>query len=185
MFYGLHTDTRGLSRGSSPADEAVYIKLLRRLDRAKLVEVEQAGLPRAHFGALCRGLQVARIYGHSVVADLGQMHRPDLMAEMADLLIRLEGTRAALCLGRYGGILYLSLRTVPLGRDAGLLIQEIVLPFGKAGGHGLMAGGQVPLEGQEVESLLDEIEHRFLAVMGDANKEQSLLIEGVATHGHP
>ena len=28
MFYGLHTDTRGLSRGASPADEAVYIELL-------------------------------------------------------------------------------------------------------------------------------------------------------------
>jgi nanoRNase/pAp phosphatase (c-di-AMP/oligoRNAs hydrolase) len=181
MFYALHTDTRGLSRGASGADEAVYVELLKHLDRAKLVQVEQAGLPRSYFGSLFRGLQVARIYGQSVVADLGQMERPDLMAELADMLIRLEGARAALCLGRYGGMLHLSLRTVPLGRDAGLLIQEIVPPFGKAGGHGVMAGGQVPLDAQDVESLSAEIEHRFLTVMGDADKRQSLLIEGMAT----
>jgi hypothetical protein len=106
------------------------------------------------------------------------------MAEMADLLIRLEGARAALCLGQYGAMLHLSLRTAPLGRDAGLLIQEIVPPFGKAGGHGLMAGGQVPLDGREVESLLADIEQRFLTLMGDADKAQSLLAECIATHSH-
>lgn len=184
MFYGLHTDTRGLSRGASLADEAVYVQLLRRLDRALLVQVEQAGLPRAYFGALCQGLQAARLYGQSIVADLGHMHRPDLIAEMADLLIRLEGARAALCLGRYGAMLHLSLRTAPLGRDAGLLIQEIVPPFGKAGGHGLMAGGQVPLDGREVESLLAKIEQSFLTLMGDADKAESSLVEGVRTDPH-
>ena len=144
MFYGLHTDTRGLSRGASPADEAVYVELLAHLDRARLVQVEQARLPQAYFGALCRGLQAARFYGQSIVADLGHVHHPDLMAEMADLLIRLEQARAALCIGRYGATLHLSLRTTPLGRDAGLLIQEIVPPFGKAGGHGRWPAARFP-----------------------------------------
>jgi nanoRNase/pAp phosphatase (c-di-AMP/oligoRNAs hydrolase) len=182
MFYGLHADTRGLSRGASPLDEAVYVELLGRLDRALLIRVEQAGLPQVYFSALCRGLHAARIYGRSVVADLGQMHRPDLMAEMADLLIRLEGARAALCLGRYEDALYLSLRTVPLGRDAGLLIQEIVLPFGAGGGHGLIAGGKITLNGQEVDSLVAQIEQRFLALMGDAGQPQSLVAEATLMH---
>jgi nanoRNase/pAp phosphatase (c-di-AMP/oligoRNAs hydrolase) len=177
MFYGLHADTRGLSRGASDLDEAVYVELLGRMDRASLIRVEEAGLPRVYFSALCRGLHAARVYGRSVVANLGQMHRPDLMAEMADLLIRLEGTRAALCLGRYEDVLHLSLRTVPLGRDAGLLIQEIVLPFGAGGGHGLMAGGQVTLDGTEVDALVAEIERRFLTVMGDAEHGHALLVE--------
>ena len=65
-----------------------------------------------------------------------------------------------------------------------MLIQEIVSPFGKAGGHGLMAGGQVSLDGRDVESLLAEIEQRFLTVMGDADKAQFSLTEGVAKHLH-
>jgi nanoRNase/pAp phosphatase (c-di-AMP/oligoRNAs hydrolase) len=44
MFYGLQTDTRGLARGASPVDEKVYMRLLRLLDRKKLIQVEQAGL---------------------------------------------------------------------------------------------------------------------------------------------
>jgi nanoRNase/pAp phosphatase (c-di-AMP/oligoRNAs hydrolase) len=179
MFYGLHADTRGLSRGASDLDEAAYVDLLGRMDRALLIQVEQAGLPRVYFSALCHGLEAARVCGGSVVADLGQMHRPDLMAEMADLLIRLEGTRAALCPGRYEGVLHLSLRTVPLGRDAGLLIQEVVGAYGAGGGHGLMAGGQVSLDGKDVDALVAEIEHRFLAVMGDAEHSRSPLVEGI------
>ena len=175
MFYGLQTDTRGLARGASPSDEVIYIGLLGLLDRRKLIQVEQAGLPQDYFRALSQGLQAARIYDRAIVAYLGPMHRPDLMAEMADLLIRLEGARAALCLGQYRNILHLSLRTVPLGQDAGLLIQEIVVPPGKAGGHGTMAGGQIPLTGQEIESLVTRIERRYLAVMGETSEGVPLL----------
>ncbi|MEJ2263013.1 MAG: DHH family phosphoesterase [Anaerolineales bacterium] len=166
MFYGVQTDTLGLARGTSEVDEAVYIKLLGRLDRRKLIRIEQAGLPRDYFRAFSRGLRAARLFGENVLADLGELHRPDLTAEMADLLIRYEGARAALCLGTYEGILYLSLRT-ELNQDAGLMVQKIIVPPGKAGGHGRMAGGQVPLDGQDARVVTAEIEHRFLVLIGE------------------
>jgi nanoRNase/pAp phosphatase (c-di-AMP/oligoRNAs hydrolase) len=176
MFYGLQVDTRGLSRGASPTDETVYVKLLDWLDRGKLIQVEQAGLPKDYFRAFSRALQAARTHGQAIVAYLGPMHRPDLMAEIADLLIRLEGARAALCLGSYGDTLHLSLRTVPLGRDAGLVVQEIVVPPGKAGGHGTMAGGQIPLAGRAAEVLAAEVERHYLTVMGEGSNGIPLLV---------
>jgi hypothetical protein len=51
----------------------------------------------------------------------------------------------------------------------------VVVPTGKAGGHGRMAGGQISLEGQEIESLLAEIERRFLAVMGETGEGVDLI----------
>jgi nanoRNase/pAp phosphatase (c-di-AMP/oligoRNAs hydrolase) len=177
MFYGLKVDTRGLSRGASSIDEAVYVKLLRWVDRRKLIQVEQARLPRVYFGALCQGLEAARLYGRAIVAYLGPVHRPDLPAEIADLLIRLEDARAALCMGVYEDTLHLSLRTVPLGQDAGLLIQEIVAPPGNAGGHGTMAGGQVPLAGQDSESIVIGIENRYLAAMDETGEGEDLLVQ--------
>ncbi|MFC1878315.1 bifunctional oligoribonuclease/PAP phosphatase NrnA [Chloroflexota bacterium] len=176
IFYGIHADTRGLSRCDSKIDQWVYFQLLSLIDRNLLIQVEQAGLPREYFRAFCNGLQVARFYQKVVTASLGEMHRPDFGAEMADMLIRLKETEAVLCLGWHHQTLYLSMRTKPSGQDAGLLIQHIVLPPGKAGGHGTMAGGQVPLLDQDFELLSAELVGRFLAQMGEKSIGQSLLV---------
>ena len=167
MFYGLKTDTRGLSRGASPVDKAAYLKLLHLIDYMKLNQIEQAGLSQTYFRAFSSGLHAALFYTQSVVADLGTMHRPDLAAEMADLLIRLDEAQAVLCLGIYDQTLHLSIRTKLLGQDAGLLIQQVIVHPGRAGGHGTMAGGQVPLARQEKNLLVNKIACRFLEVMGE------------------
>jgi nanoRNase/pAp phosphatase (c-di-AMP/oligoRNAs hydrolase) len=174
MFYGLKTDTRGLSRGTTAADISLYLGLLEQIDHSKLVQIEQAGLPQEYFQAFSRGLQAARIHEHSIVANLGFVHYPDLPAEMADLLIRMEKARAVLCLGIHDQKLYLSIRTKPMSRDAGLLVQEIVIPPGKAGGHGTMAGGQIALAGQDAGRLENEIIGRFLQLMGEKGAGESL-----------
>jgi nanoRNase/pAp phosphatase (c-di-AMP/oligoRNAs hydrolase) len=175
IFYGIKTDTRGLSRGDSPIDQSAYFRLLTMIDRQLLVQVEQAGLPREYFQKFCDGLRAAVVYGSVVVADLGEMHRPDFVGEMADMLIRLEKSRAVLCMGNHGDLLYLSLRTVPMKDDAGLLVQRIVPAPGKAGGHGTMAGGQVPLENGRYDRITTGLKHRFLEVMGEAGDGSPLM----------
>jgi nanoRNase/pAp phosphatase (c-di-AMP/oligoRNAs hydrolase) len=177
MFYGLKTDTRGLSRGASITDEVAYIQLLSHIDRRELIRVEQAGLPQAYYRAFSKGLDAARLYGQAIVAHLGSMSRPDFGAEMADVLIRMEGMHAVLCTGEYEETLYLSVRTQAMDQDAGLLIQQLVVPPGKAGGHGTMAGGQVPLENREQEHVASEITQRFLKAMGEAGDGTPLLSE--------
>jgi nanoRNase/pAp phosphatase (c-di-AMP/oligoRNAs hydrolase) len=176
MFYGLKTDTRSLTRGDSPADEVTYVKLLHHLDQQELSKVELASLSREYFRAFNRGLHATRIYGRAVISRLGMMEQPDFAAEMADILIRLQDVQAALCLGRHGDTLQISLRTEPISeKDAGVIIQEVVLPPGKAGGHGTMAGGQVPSKGGEMEALLADIEGRFLTVMGETGEGVDLI----------
>jgi nanoRNase/pAp phosphatase (c-di-AMP/oligoRNAs hydrolase) len=174
MFYALKTDTRGLSRGASSTDNATYLKLLHQIDYLKLNQIEQAGLSQTYFQAFSRGLHAARIFTQSVVADLGTMHRPDLAAEMADLLIRLNEAQAVLCLGVYNQTLHLSIRTKLLGQDAGLLVQKVIVPPGRAGGHGTMAGGQVPLARQDKNLLVNEIIRRFLEVMREKDEGKLL-----------
>ncbi len=175
MFYGLKTDTRGLARGAAPLDEGVYVRLLPKVDRRKLILVEEAGLPNDYFRAFCRGLQAARVHGTAIVSNLGEMHRPDLAAEMADMLIRSEQARGVLCLGQHGETLHFSIRTQPLGQDAGLIVQRIVVSPGKAGGHGTMAGGQVPLADLALDTLAAEIVGRFLEEMGEGEDGEALV----------
>jgi nanoRNase/pAp phosphatase (c-di-AMP/oligoRNAs hydrolase) len=175
LFYGLHTDTLGLARGSIVADEVAYFNLLGLQDREKLVQVEQAGVQREYFLAFSRCLQAARLYGRAVVAYLGEMHRPDLTAEMADVLIRLDTARAALCLGTHDRRLYLSLRTKLMWKDAGILAQTLVAGLGKAGGHGAIAGGQVLVDGDDAGVQAQEILRRFLNLMEESGQGEPLL----------
>ena len=177
MYYGLTVDTLDLSRGAGPADEAAFIDLLARLDRAELILVEQAGQPLEYFQAVHQGLEVARLHGQAVIARLGLLHRPDMTADIADLLVRVENIQAALALGQFEQTLYLALRTKPFGLDAGALIQQIVPEMGRAGGHGAIAGGQVPIGGQDMDRLAEQIEKRFLLVMGEGPEGVSLLSE--------
>lgn len=176
MFYGLQTDTRSLARGSSPIDEKVYMRLLRLLDRKKLIQVEQAGLSQEYFRAFSQGLQATRVFGNAVYAYLGEMHRPDFPAEMADILIRLESARVAMCMGYHGETMYLSLRTEPLSdQDAGVYAQRLVIGLGKAGGHGTIAGGQIKLNDREIPNLVVEMEKRYLEITGGSPPGEALI----------
>jgi len=177
LFYGIKTDTRGLSRGTAPGDEAAYLSLLANVDRAALLQVEYAKRPPVFFKGVVEGLATARVHQSAVVAELDEMHRSDFAADLADQLIALEGTRGVLCLGRHKGVLQLSVRTIPMGEDAGLLIQELVAGLGKGGGHGTIAGGQVVLTGEEPTVIAAEIADRFLTLMGERETPGKLLIQ--------
>jgi nanoRNase/pAp phosphatase (c-di-AMP/oligoRNAs hydrolase) len=176
MFYGLKTDTRSLSRGASPADEITFLELLHNLDQQELSRVELAGLSRGYFRSFSRGLDATRVFGRVLVTHLGLITQPDFTAEMADILIRLQGAHAVLCLGQHGDTLHISLRTEPTGQQhAGKIIQQLIVPPGTAGGHGTMAGGQIPLHGKAIEPLLADIEDRFLVVMGEESRGEDLI----------
>lgn len=176
LFYGIKTDTRGLSRGTSSSDKVAYVNLLEQVDHDALLRVEHAKRPAPFFRGLVEGIARARVYGSALIALLGEMHRSDFAAELADQLITFEQARAVLCAGHHQGVLQLSVRTVPLGEDAGLLIQELVEDLGKGGGHGTIAGGQFLLEGRDPEGLERELVARFLALMGEEGAPGELLV---------
>ncbi len=157
LFYGLKTDTMGLARGASPADVAAYFYLQPRIDIEALVDIERAQVPAEYFQKLNATLQAARVYPGLVVSYLGSMSRPDLAAEMADLLLRLEGVRWVVCIGAYKDELMLAVRARGRHGGAGRLAQAIVGARGTAGGHGTLAGGQIPLQGTPPEQLAQQL----------------------------
>lgn len=175
MFFGLRADTNGLSRGSTIHDGIVYVKLLEKFDEQLLLKIESAGLAQEYYQAFNQGMQNARIYGKAIIAYLGSMHRPDLTAELVDLLFRYEGVHAALCSGVYEQELHFSIRTGLLDQDASLLVQNVIFPPGKAGGHGIMAGGQIPLDGMPTTNLVTKLEKRFLESVGESVSARPLL----------
>lgn len=162
LFYGIKTDTKGLSRGVSPADAVAYFSLQPRLDVEALAEIEQAQVPAAYFKSFALTLEAARVYNGVAIAYVGPMDYPDLTAEIADLLMRLEQIEWVICMGAYRNTLLLAVRTLSRQRGAGQLVQAIVREEGTAGGHGTMAGGQVSLSGRDPDQIVSQFTKRAL-----------------------
>jgi nanoRNase/pAp phosphatase (c-di-AMP/oligoRNAs hydrolase) len=182
LFYGIQTDTMGLSRGADDSDRTVYAFLQSLVDVEGLVSIERAQVSREYFKAFARALEEAEVYdGTTVVAHVGEMHSPDMAAEMSDVLMRLQGVEWVLCSGFYGSVLLLSLRSNRETPEAGVVAQDIVKDIGSAGGHGTVGGGQVPLGEQSPGAVVEEVERRFFETLGFQRGPGERLIRAAGT----
>ncbi|MGI6208593.1 MAG: DHH family phosphoesterase, partial [Anaerolineae bacterium] len=167
LFYGIKTDTLGLARSPYPDDTRAYVFLQQRILPDVLSRIESASLSPDYYQALDRALHRTRIYDGLVVARLGEMRYPDMAAEVADFLRRLEDTKIVLTVGHYAGDVIVSLRAPERGMRLDELIQQVITQDGTAGGHDFMAAGRVraSLAGA-VEETEAEIIRRFTSTLG-------------------
>lgn len=162
LFYGIKTDTKALSRDTSAADVAAYFYLLPFVEIDALVEIENAQVPAAYFRNLATAMEGARVYDDVVISTLGEMDYPDLAAEIADLFLRLEGVRWAICMGIYEDEVYLSVRARSEDANAEALARAAIGDSGSSGGRSTLAGGQAPVEGEDAEQTVEDICKRVL-----------------------
>ena len=170
LFYGIKTDTMGLARAANPEDIEAYFYLQPLIEVEALAEIENAQVGREYFAKLVDTLQGAQVYDGAVISYLGETDRPDMAAEMADLLLRLKGVWWALCMGAYEDALILAARARGRYGSAGRLVQNIAQGRGTTGGHGTMAGGQIPLNGEDPKELADHLTVRALQYLGVSSK---------------
>jgi nanoRNase/pAp phosphatase (c-di-AMP/oligoRNAs hydrolase) len=169
FFFALRTETRDLGRESTGAERTAYLSLVPLVDHGLVYRMSHPKVPREHFIALDRALRSALVFGEVVAVNLGTLGYPDLVAEIADLLLAYEGARMVLCLGEYHQSVYLSLRMEADNARAGGVMRHIVAHDGAAGGHGTMAGarlfGQVTSEAK-LEETFQEMVRRLLETLG-------------------
>ena len=179
LFYAIKSETLGLGREWSPADRDAYRSLLPLCNNRILYRVTHSSLPQGYFAKVNTALESARIFGDVLVFDLQQVDHPEIVAEMADFLLRAEGVETVFGSGEYSGEGILALRSSDQSVNAGRLIQEVIAGFGSAGGHGQIAGGQIrPLPGDAADrvALRGELVRRLLTALGrDCSTPRPLL----------
>jgi nanoRNase/pAp phosphatase (c-di-AMP/oligoRNAs hydrolase) len=179
LFYALRAETRDLGREATHAERVAYLFLFPLVDFHLLSLISQPKVPREHFAALDRALRSAQVWGDLVAVNMGSIAYPDLVAEVADLLLAWEGARFVLCCGCYGDRFYLSLRTEPSERRAGALMRQLISSEGAAGGHGTMAGGRLfrPLATEAAQrATFDQMVKRLLDLIGRGSPASAPLI---------
>jgi nanoRNase/pAp phosphatase (c-di-AMP/oligoRNAs hydrolase) len=148
LFYGIKADTRDLGRMTTQKDVDAYLWLFPMTDKDALGSIETPRLPAHYFKLQHTAIERVEIWGDAVVADVGELYAPDMVAEVAERFHQLEGSRWALAFGRFAGALWFSLRTSDLRANAGRTIRRVIEERGgSAGGHGSMAGARLPVEG--------------------------------------
>lgn len=153
LFYAIKSETQDLGREANQPDREAYLSLFPVSSKQLLYEITNPKLPIEYFLTISKALASSRIYGNLLVANLGRAMFPEVVAEMADFLLRLEEIEIVLCMGHYNDGMILSMRTTRHDINAGEIIRHLVKDMGTAGGHGMMAGGKVDDVSGEDESI--------------------------------
>jgi nanoRNase/pAp phosphatase (c-di-AMP/oligoRNAs hydrolase) len=178
FLYALKSETRDLGRESGPDEKQAYLELSRLADFERLYAISNPKLGREHFVALDRAIRAAVVWGEVLAINLGELDYPDLVAEVADLMLPYERAHWVLCVGRHNSTVFLSVRTDITDATAGSLIRRVVDHKGAAGGHGMIAGGRLFAEvrdDQTLKAVYDELVARLCAELHIAAAPHPLL----------
>ncbi|MBN1636211.1 MAG: bifunctional oligoribonuclease/PAP phosphatase NrnA [Deltaproteobacteria bacterium] len=169
LFYGLKTDTFGLMRSKVKADLDAFNFLLSRLAPRTLSAIENPSIPKSYYLVFADAIENSIQYNDVIVSKMGRVNNPEIAAEMADFLLRMENVRWVLCMGEYQNNLVLSMRTSRRGWYAGKVAVRLMRGLGTGGGHEKAAGGKVDLNSlgpEERSRVTKKIIERFLKVVG-------------------
>lgn len=150
LVYGIRSDTQDLGRESTRADVDAFLALYPKANARALGRIVAAPLPRAYFAQLRTVLDRAVVHGHSIVSSLGPLETPEMVAESADLLLRVEGVVWVMCYALVNGWLHASIRSSERGANAGLVARRVAGRRGFGGGHLALAAVQLPLRPNEL-----------------------------------
>ncbi len=143
LFYAIKSETQDLGREWSKADREAYLKLLPLSNNRILYDIIYPQVSANYYTTFHAAIENAKIYGEILVFNLGEIENPDLVAELADFLLPMKGVTYVLGMGWYSGSQILSMRSSNSEASLGIVIQKIVDGIGTAGGHGMIAGGQI------------------------------------------
>lgn len=172
LFYAIKSETEDLGRDWTKSDREAYLQLMPLCNNRILHEITRPKSSRIYFKYFDTGLKNAKIYGNALVFNLFEIDHPEIVAEIADFLMRVDGVEVVLGLGCFNEEGVLSLRTSHSETHAGILMQKVIKDLGTGGGHSMTAGGQVrpllsersaqeTLEQALTKRLLEALEHEF------------------------
>jgi len=168
LLYAIRTEMIGARKALSRVDHSALRWLSGFAGYDVLFEIENPPLPRYYYEELLLGLDSVLVYGDSAVCFLPRITAPEIVGEMADLLIRCDGLKYVLCGARVGGDFLLSARSKGDEPTALTLLSPVLQGLGHFGGHLHRAGGKisVPMSGMESEELEQTVRTRWLDACG-------------------
>lgn len=179
LLYAIRSDTQDLGRDTTHADMDVYTELYPMANKRMLSHIQRGKVRRDYYQMLADALANAVNYENAIVTNLGLTENPDMIAEVADLLLRDDQTDWVMAFGYFQKKLMISLRTSQEALTAEKVIRRLVMRRGSGGGHPSYAGGQIPIDElneRAVRKLEKKLIRRFVKdVTGTSAKPEKLI----------
>lgn len=161
LFYGIASETQDLGREVSDADAAAYLGLFPKANKRLLSKIRRPVVKREYFAYIATAIANAVTYKHTIASSLGRVVNPDIVAQVAEMMLTLQRMTWSAATGRFRDTILVSVRTTRAKGRAGMVARRIAGSGGTAGGHDMVAGGQVDCEGK-TEKQRDELEWKIV-----------------------
>jgi nanoRNase/pAp phosphatase (c-di-AMP/oligoRNAs hydrolase) len=179
LFYAIKSETEGLAREVGKVEARLRHYLYPHVDQKLLANIENARVSREYFKIIHSALEHCVIYDDVVIANIEDVRSPDIVAEVADLVMRLDKITWGFSFGGFNGDILISARTIDRSNDAGSLIRKAVGELGAAGGHEMMAGAKISVKDKtavQKKRLVRQLIQRVLELTGNESTEGEKLI---------
>jgi len=171
MAYAIISETLDLSREYEKPDVDAYIDLASRADLKIIGKIRHAPLPRSYYALFQEALTNARKYERVAWSHLAGVEQPEIVAEVADLLLRMEGLRWSFCTANVKDGLFVSLRSSQRGARCSQLLRSVIARKGSSGGHDSMAAGYMDLSGLTEAARAERRQGLVSAILSKINKK--------------
>jgi nanoRNase/pAp phosphatase (c-di-AMP/oligoRNAs hydrolase) len=179
LLYAMKTETSGGQTSYSSLDRQMLNWLTRRADPELLAEIEDAPLSRNYYSDLVLALQNTFLYDDIAFCMLPRAEGPEIVGEVADLLIRCREIQRVFCGAMVEEDVLISVRTAKENGNATELVRKTLEGIGHGGGHVQRAGGKVPgicLGDRVPYDVVEELKARWLAACGVERQRGTRLI---------
>ncbi len=146
LLYGIKSDTLNLDRECAIADMDAFQYLYARANLNLVRRMEKPAIPRDSLRRFGAALERLEIENGISFAFLGEVEREDVIPQLAEFLLQVEGAEWSVAAGVVGGRVVASLRNAGFGKSAGDAARRAFGELGSAGGHRSMAKAVIPLD---------------------------------------
>lgn len=178
LLYGIQVDTKGFTREVAEADFLAASLLIPAVDSSTLARVESPSVSIETLSVLASAIEQRTVQNGALSSCVGKIRDRDALAQAAERLLDMEAIHTTLVYGFMDETIYVSGRSRGANLDLGETLRDAFGAIGDAGGHGDMAGAQIPLGilgevGAELTGSLGDVieavvEDRFFEALGDA-----------------
>lgn len=145
LLYGIKSDTLFLDREVSRADVEAFQFLYSRANLNTLRKIEKPAIPKDVLREFGRALMDLELGDGLSFAYLGEIDREDVIPQVAEFLLQVEGAEWSVAVGVNDGRVIASVRNAGYLKAAGDVVKRVFGDLGSAGGHRSMAKAVIPV----------------------------------------